>query len=208
MTLGFGLPAMAIAAIDLAFPVVFAVAIGREIVAGRNWRNLKVLALLILLIIADLLFHIEAAQGGYAAGGLGARLALATLILLIKLIGGRIVPSFTRNWLAQRRSSHLPAQADRIDDACMAMTIAALLAWVALPDHGATGALCLVAGIANVWRLLRWRRKRHPRHLRPPLRLPRPSPPHRASRKSPRSRSACSLSARWASARARRDSSP
>ena len=157
VTLGFGLPAMAIAAIDLAFPVVFAVAIGREIVAGRNWRNLKVLALLTLLIVADLLFHIEAAQGGYAAGGLGARLALATLILLITLIGGRIVPSFTRNWLAQRRSAQLPAQADRGDDACMTITVVALLAWTVLPDHAITGALCLLAGIANVWRLLRWR---------------------------------------------------
>jgi uncharacterized protein involved in response to NO len=156
VTLGFGLPAMVIAAIDLAFPVVFAVAIGREIVAGRNWRNLKVLALLTLLIVADLLFHIEAAQGGYAAGGLGARLALATLILLITLIGGRIVPSFTRNWLAQRRSAQLPAQADRGDDVCMTITIVALLAWTVLPDHAITGALCLLAGIANVWRLLRW----------------------------------------------------
>ena len=39
----------------------------------------------------------------------------------------------------------------------MTITIVALLAWTVLPDHAITGALCLLAGIANVWRLLRWR---------------------------------------------------
>lgn len=157
VSIGTGLPASAVAAVDLAFPVVLALAIGREIVAGRNWRNLKVLGLLGLLILADGLFHIEAARGGYAAGGIGARLALATLILLITLIGGRVVPSFTRNWLAQRRSAVLPAAAGRVDDVSMAITIVALLAWVALPEHAATGWLCILAGVANLVRLQRWK---------------------------------------------------
>ncbi len=156
ITVGAGLPPLAVAAIDLAFPVVFALAIGREIIAGRNWRNLKILGLLGLLIVANGLFHLEAAQGGHAASGLGSRLALAALILLITLIGGRIVPSFTRNWLAQRRAPVLPAQAGRFDSVCMAITVAALLSWTALPDHAVTGWLCVVAGVANVWRLVRW----------------------------------------------------
>ncbi len=61
------------AAIDLVFPVLFALAIGREIVAGRNWRNLPVLGLLATFILANALFHWEAARGGYAAGGYGLR---------------------------------------------------------------------------------------------------------------------------------------
>ncbi len=156
VTLGGALPPVLVAVVDLAFPVALAFAIGREIIAGKNWRNLKVLGLLGLLILADILFHIEAAQGGYAAAGFGARLALATLILLIALIGGRVVPSFTRNWLAQRRAVLLPAAAGRFDDVCMAITIAALLLWVVLPEHVATGWLCIVAGGANLLRQRRW----------------------------------------------------
>ncbi|EEW26917.1 NnrS family protein [Rhodobacter ferrooxidans] len=156
VTLPLGLPALAVAVVDLAFPVVLALAIGREIVAGRNWRNLKVLGLLGLLILADGLFHWQAAHEGAAAAGFGARLGLAVLVVLIALIGGRVVPSFTRNWLAQRRVQPLPAAADRLDDACMAITVAAAASWAALPDAAAIGGLCLLAGVANLWRLARW----------------------------------------------------
>ena len=41
-----GLPDVLVAVADLAFPVVFAALIAREIVAGKNWRNLIVLAML------------------------------------------------------------------------------------------------------------------------------------------------------------------
>lgn len=156
VTLPLGWPPLAIAALDLAFPVALALAIGREIVAGRNWRNLKVLGILGLLIVANGLYHLEAARGGYAAGGIGARLGLAALVVLIALIGGRIVPSFTRNWLVRQRAERLPASVDLWDNGAMALTILTGAVWVALPDAALTGALCLVAGAANLWRLSRW----------------------------------------------------
>ena len=74
----------------------------RKIVVGRNWRNLVVLGMLGALIAGNALFHWEAARGGYAAAGLGLRLGLAAGILMIAMIGGRIVPSFTRNWPVRR----------------------------------------------------------------------------------------------------------
>ena len=44
-----GAPAAAVA--DLSFPAAFLAAIAREIIAGRNWRNLPVLGALALLLI-------------------------------------------------------------------------------------------------------------------------------------------------------------
>jgi uncharacterized protein involved in response to NO len=70
--------------------------------AGRNWKNLPALALLTVWLIANAIFHWEAAHGGFPAQGIGLRAALAVAVMLISLIGGRIVPSFTRNWLVQR----------------------------------------------------------------------------------------------------------
>ena len=37
-----------------------------------------------------------------ATGPLGQRLGIAIVILLISLVGGRIIPSFTLNWLKKR----------------------------------------------------------------------------------------------------------
>lgn len=144
------------AAIDLAFPLVLVAALGREIVAGRNWRNLPVVGLVALFALANLLFHIEAIRGGYPAAGVGLRIALAAAIVLISLIGGRVVPSFTRNWLAQRQSATLPTPFGTGDKVVMALAILALLIWIAAPEWPVTGAALALAGIAHLWRLLRW----------------------------------------------------
>ena len=56
-----------------------------------------------VLGIANLLMHLEA-DGVAVPAGLGWRLGLAAVIVLISVVAGRIVPSFTRNWLAKRRS--------------------------------------------------------------------------------------------------------
>src|SRR5579883_3023416 len=48
----------AAAVADLAFPAAFLGAVAREIVAGKNWRNLPMLAALSLLLVGNLLVHL------------------------------------------------------------------------------------------------------------------------------------------------------
>ena len=60
---------MTAAAVDLAFLLAVAAAIAREIVAGRNWRNLKVLIVLGVLFGGNLIFHLEAHMSGAAEYG-------------------------------------------------------------------------------------------------------------------------------------------
>ena len=151
------LPPLAVALTDLSMPVVLALAILREIVKGRNWRNLIVLAILGTLILGNGLFHWQAAQGEYAAGGAGLRLGLAAGVMMIAVIGGRIVPSFTRNWLVKRGEARLPAPFARFDRAALLTLLAALALWVAAPGSGAAGAALLLAGVLHLARLARWR---------------------------------------------------
>ncbi len=160
------LPALVVALVDLVPGVALAAVIAREVVAGQNWRNLPVLGLLCLFLAANLLFHVEAARDGSASDGVGLRLGLAVILLLIALIGGRIVPSFTRNWLVQRGSPQLPVAFCRADGVVLAMTALALAGFVGVPDSLATGLLCLLAGAANLWRLARWQ---GPRTVAEPL---------------------------------------
>src|SRR4051794_10316707 len=86
---------------DLSFPVVLVAVAGREIVAGRNWRNLPMVVPVTVLAIANLLMHLEA-NGFDQLDGTGWRLGLAAVLILISVVAGRIVPSFTRNWLAKQ----------------------------------------------------------------------------------------------------------
>jgi uncharacterized protein involved in response to NO len=149
------LPAWLAVAIDLAFPVTLLAVAAREIIAGRNWRNLPMTVPLAVFVIADLLMHLESRNVPVPAG-LGWRLGIAAPIILISVIGGRIIPSFTRNWLFKRKSLHLPAPASRFDAACVAALAIAFILWAFGPALHATGALLIAAALLNAVRLSRW----------------------------------------------------
>lgn len=151
------LPAGLAATVDLAFPLILAAVIGREIVAGRNWRNLIVLAMLAVFAVGNGIYHWEAAQGRYAAQGYGLRLGLAAGVMMIAVIGGRIVPSFTRNWLVRRGPGVLPvAPMQRFDKVVLLVLMIALVLWVALPFWQGTGVMLGLAGLLHAIRLARW----------------------------------------------------
>lgn len=149
------IPAPLAAAIDLAFLPLLVLVAAREIVAGRNWRNLPVLAAVLLVAAGNLVFHLEAPSGP-AAQGYGARIGLATMVFLVLLIGGRIVPSFTRNWLAQRGPGRLPAPLGRFDALALAAGGVALVFWIVAPESPAAGVACLAAAALHLLRLWRW----------------------------------------------------
>jgi uncharacterized protein involved in response to NO len=143
---------------DAAFLVLFAAVIWREVIAGRNSRNLKVAAAVSLLALANIAFHwMSLAEGGLPQAAI--RTGLATLVFLILLIGGRITPSFTRNWLA-RKGGPLPVAAGRFDDIVLAVSYVALAAWGLFGEIFAVSVLLLVAGLLNIARLARWRGER------------------------------------------------
>lgn len=148
-------PSVPVMVIDLAFPSVLAFAVWREVLAGRNWRNAPVATMLTLFLAADGLHHLETI--GVAMNGLGIRLGLGTVTVLIALIGGRIVPSFTRNWLVKRGAKRLPASFGRLDKTALAVTAIAMIAWVGAPERPETGAPLITAGLLLGLRLARWR---------------------------------------------------
>jgi uncharacterized protein involved in response to NO len=151
------LPPLAVALADLALPLALAAVIGREIVAGRNWRNLIVLAMLGIFALGNGVFHWEAATGDYAAGGHGLRIGLGAVVMMIAVIGGRIIPSFTRNWLAKQAAGRLPVPPMQgFDKVALLVLLSGLLAWVAMPDHPVIGVVLLLAGGLHAIRLARW----------------------------------------------------
>jgi uncharacterized protein involved in response to NO len=140
--------------VDSAFLVALVGVMGREIVAGKNWRNLRVLAIVGASALANIGFHVEAHLTG--AGAHAQKFGVAAALALVILVGGRIVPSFTRNWLARNNPGPLPAGFDTVEKGVFGVTLAALAAW-ALGLGGRIAALLLVvAGLGQAWRLVRW----------------------------------------------------
>lgn len=150
-------PDMAMA-IDAMFPAMLAFAVWREVVAGRNWKNAPVAVMITLFGLANVLDH--AANLDLVTHGSGSRLALAVIAMLMALIGGRIVPSFTRNWLVRQGVKKLPASFGLLDKAALASAVAACVAWTVAPSTWVTGLLLIVAGLLLGARLARWQGNR------------------------------------------------
>jgi uncharacterized protein involved in response to NO len=149
------LPPVIDVAADLAFPVVLLAVASREIIAGRNWRNLAMTAPVTVLGIANLLMHLET-LGVNVPANIGWRLGLAAVIVLVSAVAGRIVPSFTRNWLVKQHATDLPGPHGRVDRVALGSLHLSIIAWAIIPDVKLVGIALLIAAALNAWRMIRW----------------------------------------------------
>lgn len=142
------------ALIDLSFLALLIVFAFREIAAAANWRNLAPLSLVFALFVGNATFHVETVGGGSA--DFGVRIGIAAVVALIALIGGRVIPAFTRNWLVRANPGRLPQPFGRFDAAALGVAVLALAAWIVTPEAPATAAALALAGVMHAARLARW----------------------------------------------------
>jgi uncharacterized protein involved in response to NO len=148
------LPPFLSAFVDAAFLVTVAGLVWREIAAGKSWSHASIGCLISLHAGANILFHVQALSG--AATDLSERMALALVMVLLALIGGRVIPNFTRAFLAEQGMSEQPKPFSRFDGMSMVLVGIAVAAWIIQPQAMVTGWMFVGAGVANLGRLLRW----------------------------------------------------
>ena len=148
--------AKVVALLDLPFLIILVLVILREIVSGKNWRNLPVIILISLFTLGNILVHLQLLDVIESAE-LGIRLSIFVLSILLALIGGRIVPSFTRNWLSQNQVNRFPSGAGIFDKVCLVSLVVFVIAQIITPYHQLTSLLALLAGLLQGIRLIRWK---------------------------------------------------
>ena len=146
-----GLTAMAV---EAAFLLTLAGACAREVLIARN-RNVPVIGVVLLFAVAAVIDHLES-LGILATDQLGWRSGFALVLILIALIGGRIIPSFTANWLIKQGRNRLPGQATTFDYVAIAVTVLALGCWAFQVAASLAASLLFAAGLLQVGRLARW----------------------------------------------------
>ena len=149
MLLAPGVPALLV---DGLFLPLCAVAFGRVLVQARSKRNYPVCGILALLSLANLLFH-AAANGWIALSPLApVHGAILLVTVLEAVIGGRVIPMFTRNGAPGSQ----PVSVAWRDKASIALLAATALAWVAGAPAAATALCAFAAAALNAARLLGW----------------------------------------------------
>ena len=143
-------------AFEAFFFIIFSALVFREILIGKNWRNMPVAIIFSLFGLAAILSSLSNMALISTEFNFD-RAAIATLVLLISLIGGRIVPSFTENWLKQQGADKLPTAFNRNDGIVLILSAAALISWLTLPyDNFIVWVSTATCSLMHIWRLSRW----------------------------------------------------
>ena len=168
ISFGAGVSPVLILVADSSYWLLLTLLVGREILISRNYRNLKVVLVLSLFTLLNSLFHLNSFTSPAIAipelQGYISRAALMLVCLLISLIGGRIIPAFTGNWLKQqqRQASHkaplsLPTPFGTADIAAVIATVLLALCWTLYPEAKVTAVIAVIASMLQIFRLARWR---------------------------------------------------
>jgi len=157
MMLSAWLPASLIFLLDMLFPVLLAWLLSREIILGRSRRNYPLIAIVFVVAGLNALYQLGAAQWLPGSDRLAIYLLIHTLLILVTIIAGRIVPSFTGNWLRQQGQDQLPVNNETVNNAALALTLVVGLTASFMPAHPLTGVLAFTAALVHGFRLSRWK---------------------------------------------------
>lgn len=160
------IPPLAMAVVDLAFFPALIIALAPPLLRARKVRNLGFVPALLALFLADLTFHLGNIGALPGAELPALNIAVDIVLLLVTVIGGRIIPGFTRNGLV-RHGVHVGLTTrPLIDAAAIGAMIAMLVVDIAAPQTPTSAIVALIAAALQAVRLSGWHGYRS---LREPL---------------------------------------
>lgn len=151
------LPGWLTAAVDMLFLPCLAIYVARVLLAHGNKRNLIMVVILAVLAVANGMMHVGFLTGGTGWLSLGQVTALNLITLMMIVIGGRIIPLFTINWL--RNHGHDPAavkQSPALDRLAIIATALLIPADMITATAWLAGLLALAAAAIHGVRLAGW----------------------------------------------------
>ncbi len=150
------LPMLLSSLIDLAFIPILVWIIAKRIIAKKLWRNMGFIPLLLLIFTGNLLVWLEMLAFTTVSATTGIRLAIGLLVLMTILIGGRVTPVFTGNWLKRHNMKPLPESPGWLTKATLLSCLAAILGELFFPQTLPGSILYTIAGLLILLRLSYW----------------------------------------------------
>jgi uncharacterized protein involved in response to NO len=149
------IPIAVLAAVELLFLPGLAAFIAPPLLRTRN-RNAFVLGVLALLWLADGIFLRELAVGNIELATRAIHGGINLVLVLITVIGGRIVPSFTASALRSQGRAVTMRSATWIESTTIGSMVAVLLVDAFLPMPSVAATVAAVAAVAHTMRMAGW----------------------------------------------------
>ncbi len=153
MMAGWPWPWMA-AGLDSGFLIALATVVWRELAGGRAWQQAPVASVITLYAMANVWFHLSVGQRDTTDGP--ERVAMMLDLWLLTLLGGRLTPTFTREFVLLHQVPQRPAGFSWVDGGTLGLVVFATTIWAVWPQHPLAACLMVLAGLASLVRLVRW----------------------------------------------------
>jgi uncharacterized protein involved in response to NO len=140
------------AVLDAALLPLVAAIFATVLVRARNWRNLPLAGILALLGLANICFHVGVLGLVQLSPLQPLHAALALIVMIECVIGGRVIPAFTANATPGLKIAPHP----RLGWATLGVTALALALWVLAPPSPITAVAFLAAAALQVARQWHW----------------------------------------------------
>ena len=149
---GNALPPWLVITIDVAFLPALAFVLAIPLLATGNRRNIVFPVILLVLGMINLLIHLAGIGAIDWDPSRGLRIAIDLILLIIGVLGGRVIPSFTKNAIPHARVNPCPKAS------VLALVSLATLAAaeIAASNVVVTGSIALAAGVINALRMRGW----------------------------------------------------
>ncbi len=146
------LPDGLVALVDFSFLPTLTFIIAKTLIGTKNYKNLIFVGLLSLLMMGNFLIHWQMLEFCKNSAVIGIQLVLATIVLMILVIAGRVFPFFTEKGL---KGVSIPRN-PQLD--ILAIGSAAILFALQLADISGTilALIALIVAGLNAWRLANW----------------------------------------------------
>ncbi len=145
-------PAWLAVLLDVAFLPTLAIVLAVPLLATGNRRNVVFPVLLLTLGCLNLSIHLGAAGAVDWDPSRAVRVAIDLILLMIAVLGGRVIPSFTKNALPHAKVAPCP----KASILALASIAALAIAEIASGNPLVTGAVALAAGLINILRMRGW----------------------------------------------------
>ncbi|GBF26011.1 hypothetical protein MnTg02_01047 [bacterium MnTg02] len=154
------LPTLLVAILDAAFLLSLLIVLTRQLALRPVAKNIVFAGFIGLLFAGNLVYHLDRLNVIDDGAPRALHLGLLTLVLMITVIGGRVVPAFTRNSLKYRGPDiALPKSFPILDGLSIGTVLAYLILATAEAGSAILGATAISAAITNGLRLSFWRSK-------------------------------------------------
>ncbi|MCE9507611.1 MAG: NnrS family protein [Alphaproteobacteria bacterium] len=149
-------PPVILSIIDLSFIPLLAASLAVPLIRAWNKRNFVFLSMLALLFLGNL--HMHLAAGGYGGDPrLTAYAAVLVVMMVISLVGGRIIPSFTVASLRMQGKVRYQTDQGKTDVAALLLLLALSISLMTSGlESGITAAFAMAAALVHLWRMRFW----------------------------------------------------